>query len=103
MPSICPFLGFVCSKNSKPRKSEAWHAGADGPTPGKWCGKLKEKATNQACQCPFLVKEKDKAREDSIRVDVGRKRIDEIEAILGGLGKVESLVKAVGEVQNRIH
>lgn len=52
---------------------------------------------------PFLAKQKGGAGKESSRVDPGKERIDKRVIIMRGLGKVEDLIKAIGEVENRIH
>lgn len=74
-----------------------------GPTPGKQCSKLQDDSQNQAYQHPFLVKEKDVAGGFQ-QSGLGKgQRIDKIGIIVGGLEKVEDLIKGSCEVKNRIH
>lgn len=41
------------------------------------------------------------AREDSSRVDLGKERIDKTGVTVGGLGKVDDLLKGIDEVESR--
>ena len=40
-------------------------------------------------------------REDSSRVDLGKERVDKAGVTVGGLGKVDDLIKGIDEVENR--
>ena len=77
---------------SKPRRRKAWPAGPGGPTLGKCSGKSQKEP---------LLKQKVGAREDSSRVDLGKERIDKTAVTVGGLGKVDDLLKGIDEVESR--
>lgn len=47
------------------------------------------------------MKQKDRAGEDSSGVDLRKERTGKMGITMGSLGKVDDLIKAIGEVENR--